>query len=115
MEAKLILAVWGLLGVALIILGGVRLHARRRGTDPDQLLRAHPHFVISAVAAWGLLLSLAVLAWAWTGTGGGNGPGWFFLPLVPLFAAGGFLLGLAQAEREYSAKNRKEVSENVQA
>ena len=109
MKAKLILAVWALLCVALTILGGVWLLARREGKCPDELLRAHPHFVISVVAAWEFLFSCVVLLFAWAETGGPRGPGWFFLPLVPLAACLGLVLGLRQAERENKRAHRKEV------
>ena len=109
MEAKLILAVWGLLCIALSILGVVWCYARRRGVSPNRLLLAHPHLTMGAMVSWGLLFSCVALAWAWTETGGSEGPGWFFLPLVPFFATGGFLLGLRQAERENKRAHRKEV------
>ncbi len=107
--SKSVLAIWVLLYGALFVLGGVWLYARRRGTDPDQLLRAHPHIVMGAVAAWGFLFSSAVLVWAWVSTGGLRGPGWFFVCLAPLAACLGWAFGLRQAERENKRAHRKEV------
>ena len=109
MAARFVFAIWGLLCVALSVLGGVWLYARRRGTDPDQLLRAHPHLTVGVVAAWGFLFSCVVLLFAWAETGGPRGPGWFFLPLVPLAACLGWAFGLRQAERENKRAHRKEV------
>ncbi len=115
MAARFVFAVWGLLCVALTILGGVWLYARRRGVNPDELLCARPHIVMGAAAVWGAALSVSALVWAWVETGGLRGPGWFFLPLVPLAVCLGLVLGLRQAGREHKKTHEGEVNENVQA
>jgi len=106
--------IWTLLSLALAALGGVKLLARRRGTDPDSILSARPGLTLGAFALWGTALIFASLAWAWSTAPPDQSPAaWVFLALMPACAVSGFLLGLRQAEREN--KSKREVRHDSQA
>ena len=108
METIYVVAIWVLLGIALLALGAVWFYARRRDRHPDELLRARPDLTIGVVIVWGAALSLAALLWAYDYTRRVIPHAWLLFCLALPAAFLGWKLGLRQAEREHLSETSDE-------